>query len=270
MEREINNKRYSLKEESEEKHLIVSEHVLTENIPVHWHSYFEIEIVKEGAGTHYFNNTEHKLERGVAYILNPTDFHRILPDGEITLLNLSFDEEILSERTMCELSSGECPRIFELSDDIFERILSLAEIILLENNEEGGGASHGLCESLLSILLRQNAERKRTEGEHARGIRKALIYLDTHFRERPTLDDIARVAGFHPNYFSEIFKRVTGESYSQRLNALRTGHAKMLLSKGCSVSETCSLSGFGSLSNFLTVFKKQTGLSPKEYRKQNI
>ena len=140
---------------------------------------------------------------------------------------------------------------------------------MLSESEEADGSVRELCESLLTILLRNRKITSQRELGNLDGIRRALVYLGVHFRESPSLERISKIAGFHPTYFSELFKRVTGESYSERLNALRTGYAKGLLAKGFSVTETCYQSGFGSLSNFLRVFKKNVGISPEEYKRNN-
>ena len=82
-----------------------------------------------------------------------------------------------------------------------------------------------------------------------------------------TLEDISAAAGYHPTYFSELFAKITGETYSNMLTNLRIGHAKSMLANGFSVSDACFLSGFGSLSNFLEIFKKKCKMSPREYKK---
>ena len=79
---------------------------------------------------------------------------------------------------------------------------------------------------------------------------------------------LAKEAGFHAMYFSSIFKRATGESYVQRLNHLRLEYAATLLANNYSVSYACFESGFGSLSNFFTAFKKKYGMGPREYAKE--
>ena len=260
------NERISLDNGQKNKHFSIDKRVIGGEVAVHWHSYFELEIVVDGKGRQFLNDEEYTIKKGCAYLLNPTDFHRIIPETPLVLWNISFDEEMLSERRLCELSSKDMTRKFTLEGESQEKLCSLCEIILSESREESG-AVRELCEALLNILLRHSDDEGVIYKSHIEGISRAILYLDVHFRENPSLSQISKQAGFHPTYFSELFKKVTGESYSQRLNTLRSGYAKMLLSKGFSVTEACYQSGFGSLSNFLAVFKKQTGLSPSEYKK---
>jgi len=251
------------------RHIFVEHRTVHEHVPIHWHSYFELEIIQEGEAEHFVNDEKYTLSRGSAYILNPTDFHEVIPKSPLTLWNISFDEEMISERRILELSSGDFCKNFALDDATFNKVCSLTDILLSESEETDGGCAKELCESLLTVLFRNFKNTPQREKGNLDGIRRALVYLGVHFRESPSLERISDVAGFHPTYFSELFKKVTGESYSERLNTLRTGYAKGFLARGFSVTEACYQSGFGSLSNFLRVFKKNVGISPEEYKKSN-
>lgn len=247
-------------------HLAAEEKTLRSDYRIHWHSYFELEIVISGEAEHTLNDEKYEISRGSAYILNPADFHGMKPKKQVRLWNISFDEALLSDQRLCELSRIDGDRRYTLTESQLNSVISLAALIRDEAKYEGGGCSRELCESLITILMR-GSEKAHKETENASAIRRALLYLDLHFRENPSLAKVAAHAGFHPNYFSNLFKRVTGESFVDRLNSLRVGYAKMLLSKGFSVTEACYNSGFGSLSNFLTVFKKKTGVCPEKYKK---
>ena len=84
------------------------------------------------------------------------------------------------------------------------------------------------------------------------------------------VDEVAAAAGYHPTYFSQLFSAVTGETYIDMLTRLRLGHAKSMLANGFSVSDSCFQSGFGSLSNFLEIFKRKCKTTPNEYRKKAL
>ena len=106
--------------------------------------------------------------------------------------------------------------------------------------------------------------------EHLSGIQKAILYLEMHFKENISLPALAKEAGFNPTYFSELFRRTTGQSYKQRLTELRIRYAKMLLKNGISISRACCESGFGSLSNFTAVFKQTYGITPRQYQQAKL
>jgi len=261
-------RRLLLNRDSEDRHLFVEKRELKECVATHWHSYFELEIITGGSALHTLNGEKHEEGRGSVYLLDPTDFHAVETRETLTLYNLSFDEEMISDKRLCELLARGAVKRFSLDEEGLSRVLSLAKLCDAESLEEGGGCSRELLESLVTVLMRYAPPRSVESllPYQASGMRRALLYLELHFRENPSLETVAAQAGFHKNYFSELFKRVTGESYTARLNTLRTSYAKTLLRGGFSVTEACYNSGFGSLSNFLVTFKKYVGMSPDEFK----
>lgn len=236
--------------------------------PMHFHSYFELEIVLDGSATQILNGSSYELSRGDVYLITPTDYHRVSSHGgPLSLWNIVFDERALRDTQRDVALSGLSPT--RLSEEQLRRIDRLCEVLLEECAEEEGRCDDVLLESLLAMILRCCPQRKApSSGGHRSEMEKACHYLQTHFREAPTLSDIAAHVGFHPAYFSEQFKKHTGVRYVDRLNELRIGYAKHLLSQRLSVSEACFGAGFGSLSNFQHCFKQLTGLSPREYRQK--
>lgn len=232
----------------------------------HWHNYYELEIIVEGSGVHILNGEAYPIARGSAYLLSPADFHEMQTDSGVGLWNISFDETVLSDARLRFLSDSLSVRRFRLEEQSLSRVLLLAEL-LGEECDMPDGCAEALCDALLSFVLRgQGSAPDQGAGEVLR-IRKSLLYLDAHFREAPTLSELAAVEGFHPTYYGALFRKITGESVAERLNALRVGYAKGLLSSGFSVSEACDRSGFRSSSHFLKEFKRQIGVSPRDYKR---
>lgn len=99
-------------------------------------------------------------------------------------------------------------------------------------------------------------------------IRKAREYTAQLFSDE-TLDRgrVAAVIGLNPTYFGQLFKNETGVHFSEYLTALRIEKAKTLLRDNQkNVAEIAFEVGFSSQSYFGFIFKKATGLSPKQYR----
>lgn len=91
-----------------------------------------------------------------------------------------------------------------------------------------------------------------------------------HFKEQITLSDVASEAGYNPSYFTELFKKATGEGVMEHVTKLRIAYAKMMLSGGFSVLDAGALSGFGSRTAFLESFKRIVGMPPSEYRRRTV
>lgn len=93
-----------------------------------------------------------------------------------------------------------------------------------------------------------------------------LNYIDTHLDRNILLEDLARVAYLHPNYFIGLFKNIIGVSPIQYVNNRRLETAKKLLAEtNRSVAEVAS--AVGMQNHYLSrLFKQHTGISPKRYR----
>lgn len=238
---------------------------LQKDFPLHWHNYFEIEIVTGGKGTMTVNAEPYTADLQTVFLLTPVDFHQIHPEPQLKLLNISFDQRILSEKMLLQLSKVK-RNAYTLSKQTKKRLLQAVQLLQYECSV-GGDCQGQLCEYILACLFREDPDACLPEANgNLPGIQKAVLYLEMHFKENISLDMLAREAGFNPTYFSELFRKTTGQSYKQRLTELRIRYAKTLLKNGVPVSRVCFECGFGSLSNFTAVFKQTYGVTPKQYQ----
>ena len=81
-----------------------------------------------------------------------------------------------------------------------------------------------------------------------------------------SIASIAEELGYNAKYLSHVFREKMGVLYSEYLRSLRLKHAVLLMDHGIdSVKNVALLSGFNDPLYFSTVFRKSTGVSPKEY-----
>ena len=248
-------------------HLSAGYRKAEERYPAHWHDHFEIELILAGEGSCGINGKDYEIPAHSVFFLTPTDFHTLTPKREMALVNISFDETVLSGQELGALLSPAMARAYSPDREEVELLSSAARLIVHEH-EIGGDCMRALLTYFLSFLLKKNAvlplgQRQIDED----GIKRAYTYLELHFKERITLATLATEAGYHPTYFSELFRRVTGEGYADTLARLRVGYARTLLSGGFSVTDACFASGFGSLSAFGAAFRRLVGTSPAAYRR---
>jgi two-component system response regulator YesN len=98
-------------------------------------------------------------------------------------------------------------------------------------------------------------------------VNKAKGYIQAHFQEDVSLDDVSREVNMSPYYFSKIFKEKSGENFIEYLTRVRMDQAKEMLQKpGCSIKEVSALSGYSDPNYFSKLFKKQTDMTPREYK----
>lgn len=100
-------------------------------------------------------------------------------------------------------------------------------------------------------------------------VERALSYLHRNYRE-PTLS-LRSVAGHldcNPTYLTSCFTRVVGEHMHRYLIGLRVAQAcRLLLSTNLSIKETAYASGFLAPASLARLFRRQVGVSPREYRR---
>lgn len=100
-------------------------------------------------------------------------------------------------------------------------------------------------------------------------IAAAVRYLRRHFREAVTLGDVSEQAGFHPSYFSSVFKQEMGIGFSEYLTNLRLDAVcTALLHTNDTIKKVAADAGFVDYQHFCKTFKKHNGVSPAAFRKQ--
>lgn len=116
----------------------------------------------------------------------------------------------------------------------------------------------------LLLTRSQDSADRRSSGI----IDDTIAYITDHLQEELSLEQLARQASLSPFYFSRLFKNETGYSPHEYVIQVRVNAAKFFLqSARLSQKDICYSCGFSSESSFCTTFKKATGLTPSQYRK---
>lgn len=101
----------------------------------------------------------------------------------------------------------------------------------------------------------------------SRKVRKVNNYLEAHFNQNVSLDELAEFIGTDRYSLCRQYRQLTGVTVMNALRTLRVAKAKeMLLSDYLSVNQIARNCGFESPSYFVQVFKRVVGMTPGEYR----
>lgn len=139
----------------------------------------------------------------------------------------------------------------------------LSKIILLH---EQGTDSLALYEAFLSFLMLILTD---GHGSDRSVVSRAKGFMEQHYAEGITLEDVAQSVNLSSIYFHSLFSAAVGISPHRWLTQLRISESKKLLWNSqipiCDIAERC---GFGCQQYFSRVFKKETGMTPGKYRKE--
>ena len=178
-------------------------------------------------------------------------------------------------------------RIGEDAEDVIERMQSWTRVFSVHDAHAVKTAMNEIAEAgqkqdtllllatlaSLVVMLDQehNRDTKLDAGARKRtrdSIRAGIAYIEEHYREKCTLNQIAEHAERSPIYFHDVFQDVMGITPYEYIAHLRLEEAKRLLSLSdmdpCDIAEYC---GFCSQSYFNFVFKKAMGMTPLNYRR---
>ena len=100
----------------------------------------------------------------------------------------------------------------------------------------------------------------------------AVNYIERHYHREFSVDDLAALCYLSPSRFYYLFKKythVTPVEYKNKI-AVQRAAQDLLYSKQTSITEIAAKHGFSSVIYFERLFKKTTGKSPSQYRKDNL
>lgn len=110
---------------------------------------------------------------------------------------------------------------------------------------------------------------KFSESKNPVLIKKCIAYINEHYKENITLDTVANMVHLNASYFSSVFKKEMGASFSSYLNKIRIEQSKLLLKNtDYSILNIALEVGFEDQSYFSKVFKSLTNMTPKQYKQR--
>lgn len=262
--------------------IYVSISELRNRYPLHWHEFYELELVIDGEGYHILNGESYRITKGSMFLLTPADFHELSASKGYTLkiYNIKFTEEMILDELRDMLFRHNGPIIGQFLESELSSLQNeyarldeeCANDFPLKRLSMRGGLERLLVELLRNVM--KSVERGGVHADpptgsslHMQLIQKALLYIHHHFREQLTLEDAAKQSGLSPGYFSECFHSVVGTSFKGFLQNLRLHFAASLLAgTELPIIEVCYASGFNSFSHFIRSFKSKFQHTPTEYR----
>ena len=236
----------------------------------HRHDYYEIILYRNCGGLCVLNGAEHRLTDNCLFLITPNDYHCI--DAQNTQLSsstvISFSELVVDKEIISSL--GFCPRIwYDVSNDALSIIETLTNVYFQNDKRREHLLNHLLNAMLCTVL--DNATKLHVSNEaYSPLVLRAVTMVMTDVSAEITLNKIAKECNITPSYFSALFRKEVGKPFIKWLNEIRIDRAKWQLSEtDTRILNICYDCGYNTPSQFIKMFKRETGLTPSEYRKLN-
>ena len=250
-------------------------------IKPHTHSFFELVYIKSGFCLHETENITELLLEGDMFLMKPGQWHRYIGPHAIELYNCMFSETMLG----CLFSMNADATVLKAAGPFFKlhldisaqkrelRILRdmIGELLVKETGWEI--KMQGLLGCILVDYIRtyeKYAQAKTPGSVYPNYVAGALEIISGRYQDTTlSVAGIAKTVGVTPDYLSRQFRYLTGVGVQEYIRRFRLSKATELLLGGVSVGDTGQAVGFTNLCHFSREFKRELGVSPTQYTKQN-
>lgn len=261
---------------------------------LHTHDFPQLWYTQEGSYIHHYMGDQYPLSSGSLFIVPPYCTHSIdtRHSGAIRLLCCEFSTDFINKGLTSSqkdawfniiflepvlMSSLQIKPILCFQEQKAEIIESLFCELNLEYAKQDQFRFYLIRQKIIELLSLISQEydamtTKKQQSQYAlyrTAIQTALDYIHKHYMEQLYLEDVCRHALVSVSLFTDIFKRITGLTFTEYVQYLRVLRARELLQNTDRILyDICMECGFNNPVHFRRVFRKYMGYSPSEYRKQ--
>lgn len=250
-----------------------------ESLPKLMHDYLECYLVVRGTAVAEVNGREYPMGEDDMIIIPPEDTYGILGNGDNMIAHCRVSVRYLNDvwdgfsacRIACNsvCAAGEQKEAFREIRGLFMKML----LIQLQRSEGYPFEFMACFFQFMQYLILHFADSRGQEEKREKernSFDSVLRYVEDHYRQELTLNQMAKMNFISPQYFSKQFKQAAGVGFLQYLNQIRLRHAvsDLLLTED-SVIKIALQNGFCSAKAFTESFKREYRETPSDYRKKN-
>lgn len=244
---------------------------IVQKFPNHFHGYYVIGFIEGGRRHLWCKGKEYNVAAGDLVLFNPKDNHFCEPvNGEMLDYRAVNIKPEIMQQMVREITGKEYTPYFS------HNVVYQSEAAQLVGN---------LYDSILSDAPRLEKEEtfffllEQVLGEYAapfdkidisepdKQIKMLCTYMEEHFSDNITLDDLLSMTSFGKSYLLRSFTKQVGVSPYRYLQTIRLDKVKKLLEQGILPVDAAGMAGFADQSHFTNFFKKFIGVTPKQYQK---
>lgn len=252
---------------------------------LHFHEAIECIYMIEGSVIASIDGREERLLPGDLALFRSRGVHTMVTEGEKhnSYYVLKVDPALLRSISPATLA-GKFPFRFSVFNPALKSfwkrqeleggvILSYINKLVENYNNPRTTSDVAMIIAALGIFEEMFAESEREFNSlslYSDVIYHAIVYVNEHFDEDIKEEDVAAKFGLSYSYFSRSFKAATGRTFRDYLICARVNEADQLITNSdLSIAEVARKCGYANVSHFIGVYKKQTGKTPLQARKES-
>lgn len=240
---------------------------------LHWHEYYEAEILLTGHATEYVNEKIIEKDKGAFSILTPSACHSVELDENALLVNIRMRKRFFDSfeelRKKIELPGGHISGTLSPKD--FRDVISVCQIV--RDDFEKTNLLSEPNKSLVFYILQKLVENMTVSSQSKpaeKRISDILFYLNHNFTQKITVESTAKEFGFEKNYFGKKFYSQVGMSLNNYVNSTRLNYGySLVVDNELTIEEIAHACGFENRTYFTTLFRQKFGVSPGKCREQS-
>ncbi len=255
----------------------------TDDEAIHWHKHYELIYVLEGQVQVIFEQQSLSLSQQDILFVAAYENHSIIQAKGAKLMMIQFLPDLVdpSFRQFFEIKylipMMNPDKMVKLSSKDREFLKWMFDDILFNYDHTSIASTMAIRGSIIRLIAFLINDRHLNMPKFANDkqqqvskILSVLEFLQHHFPEELNEKKAAEIAGYNYSYFSDLFKKVIGQTFTEYTNYLRLSEAKnQLISSKQSITVISENVGYRNLSYFNRMFKKYTSMTPRQYRQAN-
>lgn len=255
------------------------------NVPIHWHNDLEINLIREGEAVFQVYQKSYRVRTGEGFLLNRNVPHSCSSPGNEHVrystilvrpdfLYGDFGSDVERKCFQPFLQNSAIPCIYltgfdENGKEILQKLNQVEEAFDRKRFCYELKIKGLLCEAFAMILYGHRQELTKfvpANLQELERLEKMLNYLNMHFTEVISLQDLADQVHLSREVCCRLFKKMTGKTITGYLEEYRVNKSFSLVQRGqYSMTQITEMVGFSNPSRFASAFRKRFGCNPGEY-----
>lgn len=192
--------------------------------------------------------------------------HRCMLKLQATTLDITLIKKLLKINPGRGINRSDNPEVYE-KEIYYKEYRELNQ--KLSNAEQM--ENQGILLILISRFLENLKYRSKESQEISSMVLKVINHIQLNLKQKLTIQDLAGLVNFSPDYFSRQFLKHTGQRPLAYIHQKRIEHSQyLIITTNKTLLDIALETGFNNLPHFSKIFKKHVQITPGAYRKQNL